>query len=78
MLMYDQGVVMIQKMGKQRYFASTMSMDLYNQVTYLSYVFHLGNHGYDDVIVIVDDVCASPFSSLRHACLFLLQHYIKI
>ena len=24
--MYDQGVVKIQKMGKQRYFASTMSM----------------------------------------------------
>ena len=28
MLMYDQGVVKIQIMGKQRYFASTMSMDL--------------------------------------------------
>ena len=28
MLMYDQGVVKIQKMGKQIYFASTMSMDL--------------------------------------------------
>ena len=26
--MYDQGVVKIQKMGKQRYFTSTMSMDL--------------------------------------------------
>ena len=28
MLMYDQGVVKIQKIGKQRDFASTMSMDL--------------------------------------------------
>ena len=28
MLMYDQGVVKIQNMDKQRYIASTMSMDL--------------------------------------------------
>ena len=28
MLMYDQVVVKIQKMEKQRYFASTMSVDL--------------------------------------------------
>ena len=26
-LMYDQGIAKIQKMGKQRYYASTMSMD---------------------------------------------------
>ena len=28
MLKYDQGVVKVRKMGKQRYFASTMFMDL--------------------------------------------------
>ena len=28
MLMHDQGIVKLQKMGKQRHFASTMSMDL--------------------------------------------------
>ena len=28
MIMYDQEIVKIQKMEKQRYFASTMSMDL--------------------------------------------------